>query len=125
VNATLWNASNTARFFRSPANAPAAVAEMSAIPELRQTWAFTITSLEHYQFIGGPFFNSLYSKSEPLLWLSTDPVLLDSLMRAKIDAARKRGGFENISEEIRTLEFAETLGVGSTRIKRAEIIQVK
>ena len=125
VNATLWNASNTARFFRSPANAPAAVAEMSAIPELRQTWAFTITSLEHYQFIGGPFFNSLYSKSEPLLWLSTDPVLLDSLMLAKIDAARKRGGCENISEEIRTLEFAETLGVGSTRIKRAEIIQVK
>lgn len=124
VNATLWNASNTARFFRSPANAPAAVAEMSAIPELRQTWAFTITSLEHYQFIGGPFFNSLYSKSEPLLWLSTDPVLLDSLMRAKIDKARKQGGFENISEEIRTLEFAETLGVGSTRIKKATIIDV-
>lgn len=124
VNATLWNASNTARFFRSPANAPAAVAEMSAIPELRQTWAFTITSLEHYQFIGGPFFNSLYSKSEPLMWLSTDPVLLDSLMRAKIDKARKQGGFENISEEIRTLEFAETLGVGSTRIKKATIIEV-
>ena len=125
VNATLWNASNTARFFRSPANAPAAVAEMSAIPELRQTWMCTIASLEHYQYIGGPFFNSLYTTSEPLIWLSKDPVLMDSMMRARIDGWRKRAGFPPMSEEIRTLEFAETLGVGSTDIKDARIVDVK
>lgn len=124
VNATLWNASNTARFFRSPANAPAAVAEMSAIPELRQTWMFTIASLERFQYIGGPFFNSLYAASEPLLWLSTDPVMMDALMRARIDRMRKLNGFQPISEEIRTLEFAETLGVGSTNLQTAEIIDV-
>ena len=124
VNATLWNASNTARFFRSPANAPAAVAEMSAIPELRETWMFTLASLERFQYIGGPFFNSLYSASEPLLWLSTDPVLMDALMRDRIDRLRRRNGFEPISEEIRTLEFAETLGVGSTKIKTARIVDV-
>ncbi len=124
VNATLWNASNTARFFRSPANAPAAVAEMSAIPELRQTWAFTLASLQHYQFVGGPFFNSLYTVSEPLLWLSNDPVMMDSLARDRINAHRKRQGFENIDEEIRTLEFAETLGVGSTRTSQAKIIRL-
>lgn len=124
VNATLWNASNTARFFRSPATAPAAVAEMSAIPELRETWLFTIASLEHYQFIGGPFFNSLYTRSEPLVWLGTDPVMMDALMRARINLWRKREGFEPISEEIRTLEFAETLGVGSTLIRSAKMIDV-
>jgi hypothetical protein len=124
VNATLWNASNTARFFRSPATAPAAVAEMSAIPELRQTWLFTIASLEHYQFIGGPYFNSLYTKSEPLVWLGTDPVMMDALMRAKINLARRREGFEPISDEIRTLEFAETLGVGSTLTGDAKMIDV-
>jgi hypothetical protein len=124
VNATLWNASNTARFFRSPANAPAAVAEMSAIPELRETWMFTLASLERFQYIGGPYFNSLYTASEPLLWLSTDPVLMDALMRERIDDLRKRNGFEPISEEIRTLEFAETLGAGTTKIDTARIIEV-
>jgi hypothetical protein len=124
VNATLWNASNTARFFRSPANAPAAVAEMSAIPELRQTWVFTIASLQHYQFIGGPFFNSLYTRSEPILWLSNDPVILDALARDRMNGHRKKNGFEVIDEEIRTLEFAETLGVGSTKTKAAQIIHL-
>jgi hypothetical protein len=122
VNATLWNASNTARFFRSPANAPAAVAEMSAIPELRETWACTIVSLEHYQYIGGPYFNSLYTVSEPLLWLSRDPVMLDSMMLDRINLWRKRSGFHPVSEEIRTLEFAEMLGVGSTHTDQAKII---
>lgn len=124
VNATLWNASNTARFFRSPANAPAAVAEMSAIPELRDTWVFTIASLEHYQYIGGPYFNSLYTVSEPVLWLSKDPVLLDALMLDRINTLRKKNRFGPISEEIRTLEFAEILGVGSSKISDAMIIPV-
>lgn len=121
VNATLWNASNTARFFRSPANAPAAVAEMAAIPELRDTWVFTIVSLQHYQYIGGPFFNSLYTVSEPILWLSRDPVMLDALMLDRINTWRKKNRFEAVSEEIRTLEFAEILGVGSAKISNAEI----
>jgi hypothetical protein len=125
VNATLWNASNTARFFHSPANASAAVAEMSAIPELRQTWIFTIASLQTYQFMGGPFFNSLYTASEPLVWLSADPVMMDALMRDRMNRWRRRDGFADISDEIRTLEFAESLGVGSTRIQNAIIIPVK
>ncbi len=124
VNATLWNASNTARFFRSPANAPAAVAEMSAIPELRQTWAFTIASLERYQYIGGPFFNSLYTASEPILWLSGDPVMMDALMRSRMNAWRRKYGFDDISDDIRTLEDAELLGTGSTQIKNAVIVPV-
>lgn len=124
VNATLWNASNTARFFRSPANAPAAVAEMSAIPELRQTWMFTLASLQYYQFIGGPFFNSLYTVSEPLVWLSNDPVMLDALVRDRMNGLRKKQGFEPVDEEIRTLEFAETLGVGSTKTKQVRMIPI-
>jgi hypothetical protein len=124
VNATLWNASNTARFFRSPANAPAAVAEMSAIPELRATWLFSIASLERYQFIGGPYFNSLYTVSEPRLWLSADPVAMDSLALQKINHWRKRTGFQPITDEIRTLEFAEILAVGTTKSLETRLVRL-
>lgn len=126
VNATLWNASNTFRFFRSPATAPAAVAEMAAIPELRETWAVSLVSLQLYQFIGGPYFNSLYTVSEPRLLMSADPVLLDSIMLQKLNLARKKTGFDPITEDdARMLEFARQLGVGSTDTASAVIKQVK
>lgn len=117
VNATLWNASNTQRFFRNPANAPAAVAEMAAIPELRERWALTIASLERYQFIGGPAFNSLYTVSEPRLWASMDPVAMDSQMLQRINTHRNRAGFRSLPDDRRLLEFSQQLGIGNPDLK--------
>ena len=45
-------------------------------------------------------------------------------MRSRMNRWRRRDGFEDISEDIRTLEFAETLGVGSTRIQNVRMIPV-
>ena len=121
VNATLWNASNTGRFLRSTANAPAAVAEMAAIPELRDTWRLTIVSLECYQYIGGPLFHSLYTVSEPKLWLSADPVLLDALMLERFNVARKHDGFAPLmDDDRRLLEYSEKLGLGTAQPKAVQ-----
>jgi hypothetical protein len=125
VNATLWNASNTFRFFKSPATAPAAVAEMAAIPELREGWVLTLASLQLYQFIGGPYFNSLYTLSEPRLLASADPVVLDAVMLERINAARKRAGFDPVGEdEARMLDFATQLGVGRRDAAGAQILRL-
>jgi hypothetical protein len=113
VNATLWNASNTQRFFRSPANGPAAAAEIAAIPELRATWACTIISLERFQFIGGPIFNSLYTLSEPRVWLSDNPVMLDALMRQRINQGREAAGFRELEDDLRLLSYGQQVGLGS------------
>jgi hypothetical protein len=124
LNATLWNASNTQRFFRSPATAPAAVAEMAAVPELRETWALNIVSLQRYQFIGGPVFNSLYTVSEPIVWLSENPVIIDALMRERIDRERRAAGFRGLPDDLRLVAYAEQLGLGSGNLARTDWVRV-
>ncbi|MDQ8184395.1 hypothetical protein [Pelagicoccus sp. SDUM812002] len=123
MNATLWNASNTTRFLNSPANAPVAVAEMGAIPELRETWQLNIVSLERYQYIGGPIFNSLYTVSEPYVLLSDNPVMLDSLMAERINRHRSKNGFAPLPEQMKILEFSEQLGLGDRDIALMDLIR--
>jgi len=112
ANATLWAVSNRDRFFHSPANAPIAAAEIAAVPELLSNWACTILSLERYQFIGGPSFNALYTRSERKLLLSVDPVILDAMMRRRIDEARIEEGFHPLGENLPLLQYAQSLKVG-------------
>jgi hypothetical protein len=86
---------------------------------------FSIVSLERYQFIGGPYFNSLYTLSEPRIWLSADPVMLDALMLQRINEGRLKAGFKEIdSDGLRMLEFAEQLGVGSDRASAVKWVRV-
>jgi hypothetical protein len=98
---------------------------MAAIPELREGWALNITSLQLYQFIGGPYFNSLYTVSEPHLLMSADPVILDAIMLGKLNEARKKTGFDPISDDdARLLDFAQQLGVGSDDTKHIHWLHV-
>lgn len=123
MNATLWNASNTTRFLNSPATAPVAVAEMGAIPELRETWTLNIVSLERYQYVGGPIFNSLYTVSEPYVLLSDNPVMLDSLMTERINEHRAKNGFAPLPQQMKILEFSEQLGLGDRDIALMDLIR--
>jgi len=112
ANPTLWAVSNHERFMRSTKNAPPAIAEIGAIPELMSNWAFTIATLERYQYIGGPVFNSLYSASEPVLYLSSNPVILDQLVLDKLNKRRLKDGFKELSNPLPVLIYATQLGLG-------------
>jgi len=112
ANASLGAVSNVRRFADKVTNAPIAVAEIAAIPELRKPWIFTLMSLEKYQFVGGPIYNALYTKVEPRIWLSSNPVVLDYVMFRKINRARVNSRFPTIEPTPVVFDYCEVLGLG-------------
>ncbi|HSH09826.1 MAG TPA: hypothetical protein VK995_05525 [Oceanipulchritudo sp.] len=112
VNATLWNISNGIRFLNSPANAPVAVAEIAAIPELSASWALNLVSLEYYQYIAGPAYNANYTDSLPEVWLSVDPVVMDANLMTYMNRSRKQKGFRELPEVPEFVLYAMQLGLG-------------
>lgn len=121
ANATLWNVSNSRRFLVNQATASAAVAEIAAIPELAERLVLHFVSLERYQFIAGPFYNAIYTRSEPRLWMSSDPVALDRLLYERINSNRRLEGFPEIDPLPRILPFAASLGLGVHERSRIRI----
>jgi hypothetical protein len=121
VNATLWNVSNSQRFLNNGATASAAVAEIAAIPELHERMVLHFVSLDSYQYIGGPYFKSRYTRSEPLLWMSSDPVAIDRLLYDRMNALRLLDGFPEITPLPRQLPFAASLGLGVFDPARIEL----
>ncbi len=124
TNATLGNISNRDRFHVSPANAPIAVAEIAAIPELKSGWVFSIITLERFQYMGGPVFNSLYTRSEPLLLMSVNPVILDVLMLNRINHYRNESGFNANEGALPLFTYAENLGLGIMNPKKIKWIRL-
>lgn len=125
ANATLWNVSNSRRFLVNQATASAAVAEIAAIPELAERLVLNLVSLEAYQFIGGPRFNAIYTRSEPRLWMSSDPVALDRLLYDRINTMRRLEGFPEIDPLPQQLTFAASLGLGLHERSRIRIEPVE
>lgn len=124
ANATLANVSNARRFQGESVAAAAAIAEIAAIPELRQTWFFSMVSLHKYQYIGGPQYNAAYTRSEPLLWLSADPVALDRLLVERINQARQQEGFPRLQSIPLQLSYAASLGVGQSSLDVISLVDI-
>ena len=117
-NASLSNVSNSSRFYENDITAAHAIAEILAIPEMKNKLLLSFVSFENFQFIGGPKFNSYYTRSEPLLIMSDDPVALDYINLKKINRERRKNGFEEIMEPSLLLEYSEQIGLGSTRANK-------
>ena len=101
ANETIWNVSNQRRFLDNPLATPEAAVEIARSLEGSRpdTLVLHLLSLENWQYIGGPVFDSSYCVSEKRLWLSANPMILDSLMLQRINKAREFRKFPPVSPE--------------------------
>lgn len=125
ANASIWNVSNQWRFLLESSTASVAVAEILAIPEVNERLIVSILSLESYQFIGGPDFNALYSRSLPILWMSDDPVAIDRYCLDLINKERRKNGFDEVSNRNPQLLYASNVGLGFFDLELIEKRQLK
>ena len=125
LNASLWNVSNHKRFLVNESIASLAAAEILAIPELRNKMELHFISLEAYQFIGGPNYNSMFCKSLPELYMSTDPVALDLILLNILNDAREENGFNLISSPNKLIDYSAKIGIGVNQIRNIEIKEVE
>jgi len=121
ANAGLWAVSNQSRFFARPISAASSAVEIAAIPELVRTWKFSILSLERFQIIGGPRFNSLYTTEKREVLLSSDPLLLDRYALAAINAGRRERGCDRVRPEPLFFRYGESLKLGSSELRRERV----
>ncbi|MBO6102598.1 MAG: DUF362 domain-containing protein [Opitutales bacterium] len=122
-NATIWNMSNNERFFQSPANAPIALAECAAIPELNSSMIFSVLALKRFQYVGANVFNARFCSGENLVLLSSDPVALDAVGLECLNAARVQNGFPTI-ESPAIFKYARQLGLGESDLQKVKFRKV-
>jgi len=66
----------------------------------------------------------MYTVSEPLVMLSDNPVLLDSIMRERINQHRTKNGFAPLPQELKILAYSEQLGLGEKDASFANLVSV-
>ena len=50
--------------------------------------------------------------------------MIDALLRQRIDRGRRSAGFRTLPEQVRVLEYAQQLGLGSANLEETEWVQV-
>lgn len=122
IQSSIFNISNNKRFIDNPTNCASAAVEISAIPELKNNYLFTITSLERFQYADTLVYNANYTKSFHRLFLSTDMIALDSLCTSIINRVKGIYGHKFLHTKPLIVKYAELLKLGSSKFN---IIKVK
>ena len=113
ANMSLGAIDNYRRFLEKPTLAPAAAAEILAIPEIWEKRLFSIVDLSEFQFAGGGRFDAEFIGRDPKLLFGENPFAVDFFALRRLAEARVRGGFSpRKPKEVLLFRYARELGLG-------------
>ncbi|MDR2463419.1 MAG: DUF362 domain-containing protein [Verrucomicrobiales bacterium] len=121
----LASVDNTRRFLNSSSTAAEAIAEIYASDIIKPKTVLHIMDGTLAQYAGGPYFIPNYCAQPGLLYLSRDPVAIDTLALERIEAWRKTKAIDPVGKDAAHLRQAAQLGIGANEKSQMEIINLR
>jgi len=109
-----------------PDNCDPFVAEVSALPIVREKNLFTVLDLTRLQYHGGPGYVESYCLRPAGVMVSFDPVAMDAIAHKMLDSLRLQNGLKSLKDAGREpiwLKTAADLGLGQADLAQIDLIE--
>ncbi|HUI05564.1 MAG TPA: DUF362 domain-containing protein [Verrucomicrobiae bacterium] len=123
-NVSLGMADNTRRFETMGQHGDPMIAQICALPPVRQKLVLNIMDGLLAGYAGGPDFKPQYSWNYGALYFSADPVAIDSLCVEALDAKRREANVPPIGSRANHIATAAHLGLGQNERPKIELSEV-
>lgn len=97
------------------------IAELNALPPIRDKHALVIGSGLMNVFEGGPRWNRQFMWSDGSLFIGTDPVAVDRVMLKVLDEKRELENLPPVEEKAIHLQLSEEMGLGNSQLENIEL----
>ncbi|HUJ71686.1 MAG TPA: DUF362 domain-containing protein [Verrucomicrobiae bacterium] len=124
-NVSVGMVDNQRRFEGQGQNGDPMIAQICAMPQVRQKLVLNVMDGLIAGYAGGPGFKPQYSWNYGALYFSTDPVAVDSLCVELLDAKRHDAKVPPIGPHAAHIITASHLGLGQFERKNIDLTEVK
>jgi hypothetical protein len=116
---------NYRRFQGEPSHGDPAICEILSRDFLRRKVLIHILDALVVQYAGGPTFNPLFTQPIGALYVSRDPVAIDSLVLPRLEKWRKRNNVDPIGRTASYVHDAASYNLGTDDPSRIQLVRVR
>jgi hypothetical protein len=124
-NLSLGMVDNTRRFETLGQRGDPMIAEICGMPQVHDKLVLNVVDGLIAGYAGGPGFKPEYSWNDGALYFSTDPVAIDSLCLAEIDARRRVAKVTLAGPQATHIATAARFGLGQSDRAKIDLVEIK